>query len=147
MKTTTCTLLAAAIVAAGCSEEDGARSDEQAARTQSLSVFNLRVGDCLVDVAPDADTTTVEAVPCAEPHGAQVLSTFELPDGPWPGRDAVLRPAEERCPAHLRDLPVSTAGLKSFYLFPTESSWPLGDHQIVCLATSEAPRRGSLPVR
>lgn len=33
----------------------------------SISVFDVRVGDCLESVEADAETSEVEAVPCADP--------------------------------------------------------------------------------
>lgn len=176
MKTITCTLMAAIVIAAtGCSGGSGGSEgsdggspvgspiDETDADTappplapeqetdpaqgETVSTFDLSVGDCFGELAPDPNLETIETVPCSEPHSAQVVSTFDLPDGPWAGLEEVAARAQERCPADLASLPpTATDGLEVFYLHPTERSWQFGDREIICLATSTAPRPGSLPV-
>jgi Domain of unknown function (DUF4190)/Septum formation len=65
------------------------------------SVFDLRVGDCVNDLEETTVEVAVEAVPCSQPHDAEVISSFELPGGDYPGEDSVFRVADRRCSREL----------------------------------------------
>lgn len=60
------------------------------------SVMNLHVGDCIRDLNPGVDRD-VKVLSCNLPHDAEVVSIFTLPDASWPGEDAVVMEANERC--------------------------------------------------
>ncbi|GAA4613409.1 hypothetical protein GCM10023195_57990 [Actinoallomurus liliacearum] len=71
---------------------------------------------------------------CFTPHELEVVSTPRLPDGPWPGDDAVERKSVEGCrragmPKHDAD----GHPVELIYFHPTEQSWKLGDRLVVCL--------------
>ncbi|MDA3040977.1 MAG: hypothetical protein O3C27_15900 [Actinomycetota bacterium] len=53
-----------------------------------LGVFAMEVGDCFQVPIEDL-VQSVEAVPCTEPHDAQVYAKFDMPDGPYPGEPAI----------------------------------------------------------
>lgn len=120
-----------------------APDDELDDGSRSVSVFDLAAGECLAEFEPAEVIDTLEAVSCDEPHKAQVVSLFELPDGDWPGEDVLEDAAGDRCPDSLPD---DATDLEPVYLHPTEQTWTLGDREMICLALSDEPQSGSLPV-
>ncbi len=106
----------------------------------SLSVFSFRAGDCLNGLALDGeDVTSVTGIPCDQPHEAEVYLLVDHPggsDAPFPGREAIVQFAEERCIGAFESyvgLSYELSEIYATYLFPIENSWPQGDREIVCL--------------
>ena len=69
--------LALAILASGCT-----------------SVLTVDVGQCFNDWEGAAglevqEVTELDIVDCADPHDNEVYTTFNLPDGSFPGSDAI----------------------------------------------------------
>lgn len=114
----------------------------------SLSVFDLRVGDCLDDVPDDEEFRSLPAVPCADPHEGEVYAVFDLPAGGFPGVTEVADLAEAGCNDRADVLPpavVSDVTLGLFTITPSEESWDTGDREVSCLVLSRAaPRTGSV---
>jgi hypothetical protein len=138
-------LLIVVVLAVGALTDAERDSSGRVQETGSESVFDLREGDCVNDLEEGEDELTVEVTPCAEPHDGEVLLGFQLPDGDYPGTDAVFRVADRRCGRALDALASSApAGTNPFYFYPTEDSWSLDDREIMCLATFSQPERGSL---
>lgn len=105
------------------------------------SAFSLEVGDCLRDAAEGVELSEVPLVPCDQPHDGEVYASFELPDGEYPGDDAVFTAAEEGCVARFADF-VGVAYEDSvqelIYLHPTRRSWALADdREVVCLIVGD----------
>jgi Domain of unknown function (DUF4190)/Septum formation len=114
----------------------------------SESVFDLRVGDCMNNLEETDLEFSVDVKPCADPHGAEVVSQFDLPAGEWPGMAFVTRAAERRCPSEVESSAAGTprAGeIEVFYYHPTEDSWAqMDDRKVLCVALFPQPRRGPL---
>ncbi|MER8012939.1 septum formation family protein [Streptomyces griseoluteus] len=92
----------------------------------------------------------VHTVPCASAHEAEVLGTFTLGDGPYPGEEAV-RDAAERCvdlgDSYAMDAWAVPADVDIFHLTPSRESWLLGDRTVTCVfggVTGHGTRTGSL---
>jgi Domain of unknown function (DUF4190)/Septum formation len=142
------TLLIVVIVVIGLAT--GADRDPSGRVTDSgsESVFDLRVGDCMNGLEETDLEFSVDVTPCAEPHGAEVVSQFDLPRGDWPGMAFVTREAESRCPSEVESSAagVPRAGkIEVFYFHPTENSWSqMDDRTVLCVALFAQPRRGSL---
>ena len=137
--------IAAAILIATLTgvDRDG---DGRLTEPASISVFDVQVGDCLESVEADAQTSSLDGVPCSDPHVGEAVARFSLPEGAYPGDDAVLATGDDRCPQALaeRVRPAQRQGLEDFYLYPTQTSWEQqDDREIVCIALSERPRAGS----
>jgi hypothetical protein len=118
--------------------------------TGSESVFDLRVGDCMNDIEETDAELSVEVTPCEEPHDAEVISTFGLADGDYPGESFIFRAADPRCARGLDALAPPAGGAaepEPFYYFPTKESWALDDRRITCVALLPEPQRGSLERR
>lgn len=98
---------------------------------------DLRAGDCLVTL-PEGETKTVKLVACAQPHRAEVFTSFPLPGSRFPGADEVDRRGAGGC---LERLPLNVGPTRAddyevHYLFPTEHSWSLGDRQVHCVLSA-----------
>ncbi|MEO7351400.1 MAG: hypothetical protein ABIW17_05840 [Marmoricola sp.] len=110
-----------------------------------VSVFALEKGDCLISAIPeDVSTRTVEVGPCSGPHAAEVYAGFDLADGPYPGRDQVLRLAEGGCTKRFGESAGSTRDFSETdlsYLYPAPESWPT-EKGVLCIvgtASADAP--------
>jgi Domain of unknown function (DUF4190)/Septum formation len=112
----------------------------------SVSVFDLRAGDCVNDLEESAAEYTVEATPCADPHDAEVISIIPLREGAYPGEDEVIAAADRDCGRDFEGTAALVPGAEPFYLYPTETSWGDGDRTITCIAAFAQPERRSLGV-
>lgn len=138
---------AAAIVAIApaCSllDDEPARDDEgQITEEGDLSAFSIQEGDCLDD--PSDLTGVVQdvaAVPCDQPHGAEVYELFDLPDGDYPPADEITTAATDGCSAAFEEAYGDEPGAESIeisYLTPTQESWDQADdREVVCIAISD----------
>lgn len=101
-----------------------------------LNVDKIELGDCVN--LPDAEEfNQVHAVPCAEPHDAQVYWLRQLPPGDYPGLDELDSMAETQCDAAFASLPQAIVDDLDYgytWFTPTESGWRGGDRVLNCLA-------------
>ena len=131
----------AAVVAAGLAVYSlTARRDSSGAisRAGNLSVYKLRAGDCIKKFG-EGTSFTVDAVPCGEPHDAQVYALFDLADKPFPGQGAVSADAERGCTERLPEAMnarVSSGELSIGYYQPQEGTWSR-DREVACVFVSE----------
>lgn len=118
---------------------DAPERDVSGAVTQQSEVFvdDLKAGDCFSGGKGD-DVDLVTAIPCASPHESQVVTTFELPDGAYPGEDAVIDAAEQGCIDKGDPLLTDKAfdELEPTFIYPDSYTWR-GDRSIICVV--EAP--------
>jgi hypothetical protein len=109
----------------------------------------LVLGSCVGELPDDGLVRRVEAVPCDEPHEAQVVGrTDAAPDAVWPGDDAVATRVARTCGPDLLGPDAREAGAADGLRFvvwaPSEQSWADGDRTGLCLAVGAEPRTGSL---
>lgn len=123
---------------------------------EEISVYNLRVGDCFdsgQNLAGNGagngngDGTgavqTVTRLPCDVPHEAEAYGTVEVTGhDSFPGSDELSDLAYRECGELLQPYVVDvwTLGtdIQTFSFFPQETSWRLGDREILCaLARTE----------
>jgi hypothetical protein len=104
----------------------------------AVNVFDLEVGDCLADSMPTGgeEVVTVETVPCSEPHSEEIYAVVTLPEGDFPGEEAVFAQADEGCTAEFESfvgLPYEESVLYYNYLYPyDEQSWNGGYRWVTC---------------
>ncbi|MFD2688436.1 DUF4190 domain-containing protein [Streptomyces phyllanthi] len=121
---------------------------QEAARDNG-STFSVEKGECfdapngsLEGYAYDVDT-----VPCSGEHDAEVFANFDLPDGGWPGDDAVTEVADDKCytlaDSYAMDSWAMPLDVDVYYFTPTRQSWGLGDREITCMFGS-TDEKGSL---
>jgi Septum formation/Protein of unknown function (DUF2510) len=123
----------------GSPEETSAPTQAQetaAPGAGAVDVFDLKVGDCLADSVPRGEeVSSVQSVPCSEPHSEEVYAAVTLPEGDFPGEEAVSAQADELCAAEFESfvgLPYEESVLYLSYLTPTKESWSEGDREVVC---------------
>ncbi len=143
-------LIIALVVIVGLAGEADRDSDGDIVSSGKVEVTELEVGDCVADVndfAEDELVLTLDAVPCAEQHGAEVYAIVTLDDTAYPGDDEVSALSEERCVDELE-----TASPEAFedetyaviWFQPTEDSWSEDDRDLSCLVSTESPTTGSV---
>lgn len=99
-------------------------------------------GSCLAEVPEDGPVDRVRVVPCADPHAAQVLSSYAFePGADWPGATEASARVAASCTltAAERD-----QGTRMLAWAPTEASWARGDRTGLCVAVPPTPVTGSL---
>jgi hypothetical protein len=109
---------------------------------ESADVFAVTVGDCTNDTdTTTGEVSTVATVPCDEPHDNEAYLSGDLPDGEFPGDEAVATAADEMCAAGFDafvGLAYDSSRLDFYPLTPTEGSWGAGDHEVVCFVFDSA---------
>lgn len=139
-----CTAL---IALSGCSLLGGADEPERdesgdVTEASDADAFSIRVGDCLESMDwGGGEMSTVPVIPCAEPHESEVYAAVDLPDGDFPGAEAVDTQSGEFCYGEFQGF-VGVAWEDSEfeygYLAPTEQSWGQGDREVLCVVWDPA---------
>ncbi len=132
----------AALALSGCGllpAADPVRDEEGAIveAEGNADVFSITVGDCTNDGDLDsAEVSSVEAVPCDEPHDNEVYAAFDVDGDEFPGAAQIQTVATERCLEEFEPF-VGAAYEESRFdywpMTPTESSWGQGDREVLCL--------------
>ena len=110
------------------------------------------VGDCITASKPEVTLEEHVKVACGEPHLEEVFAVTDHPAGPaepFPGEGAVNSFAEAACTREFQayvGIDFDSSQLGFGYYTPNKDSWPVGDHQIVCVADHEdnSPLTGSV---
>ena len=135
---------------AGVGGEDNTVRDDSGAIVDGgeIGAFRIQTGDCLGDIAT-GEFESAQGLPCDQQHQYEVYFAFNLPDGDYPGDDAVATQGDDRCFAQF-DPFVGIAYEESIYgfttLLPTQESWDsLDDREVLCLIGNydETPKTGS----
>jgi hypothetical protein len=112
---------------------------------RDANVVQLVLGSCVRDL-PAGDLGRLTAVPCDEPHAAQVVGrTDAAADAVWPGAEALARRAAAVCgPQELGTAGRAADGVGFVVVTPTEGGWDAGDRTSLCLAVTAAPGTADL---
>ncbi|MEX5636584.1 DUF4190 domain-containing protein [Parafrankia sp. FMc2] len=99
---------------------------------------DLRPGDCLTENPTGQEASTVDVVPCTDPHFGEVYAVYELPAGAYPGDPALEETAAVGCVKHAASVaPAVLENLDSlFYFRPSEESWHDGNHTVTCVTSA-----------
>ena len=113
------------------------------------SVLDLEVGQCISSSAAEDEVSSLPVVECSEPHNGEIFALPQLPDGEFPGDEAVRDSGETLCTGPEFQTYVGIApeesALSVDILFPSSDTWAGGDREIVCIvADGEADTTGSL---
>ena len=108
--------------------------------------FSLRVGDCIDDDFGTGEVMKVPVVDCDRPHTAEAYHSERLPDGDYPGADAVESTAVEACLDSFEPFAGidydDSQRLDFAWYHPTEGSWATGDREVLCLLMQIDPATG-----
>lgn len=105
---------------------------------EEVDVVGLKVRDCLAEIEETEESfTSVETVPCAEPHSEEIFAIANIPegDGQFPGWDAILEHAERLCTAEFESFvgrSYEESELEFSFILPDEEGWRTGDRLIQC---------------
>lgn len=135
------------------SASDDTASDDDASSKDSTIADALKtpkyvVGDCVNTVSGAAGVTS-EKIDCAKPHDGQVTHVETLPEGEYPGKEAITAQADTICSGDVFTsfigIPFSDSTLSGSYMYPQPLTWMQGDRQITCLVhEAEGQTTGSL---
>ncbi len=113
----------------------------------TVDAADVGLGDCLATIPDDASlVASIKTVPCSEPHKGEVYYVATVPGAEFPGETAVIE-FQDKCEPALRAFAPSAMTdpqVGMFVLYPTADSWKRGDRTVTCIATTDAPRTGSL---
>lgn len=141
-------LAAGALVLTGCqaiAPEEQVATEAAEVVEQTPSLFELEVGACLndADVPIGADLADIPVVPCDQPHDSELYAIHEVPDGAYPGADALIEEGQARCQGSFGEfvgIDFRSSALDFFLYYPTPSSWAQGDRSIYCLVVDPGLR-------
>ena len=131
-------------VVKGIAGEDHSTRDDAGEIVEGgeVGAFRIRLGDCIASMAEEGLFESVNAVPCSEPHEAEVYAAFNLADADaaWPGTAAVDRQADQGCYDRFSAF-VGTSYERSMYgygsMTPTKDSWEqIDDREVLCMITT-----------
>ena len=120
------------------------RSDAETVRADRVDP-----GDCLKDSPSSGVVTKLSVIPCAQPHKAEAYAQTDLPDGAFPGDQAVAAKAEQACSSRFQAFigrSYDESVVELTYLHPIQQSWELGDRSVLCMVEmpNGAPVQGTL---
>ena len=115
---------------------------ETADDAETVGVFDLDVGDCFIESEMDSalggdEVTGIPLVDCSEPHDSEFFLSHDMPEGEFPGTEAINEEASELCKGDaftdFVGLPWAESALYAYPLSPTEETWnQLDDREILC---------------
>jgi hypothetical protein len=116
-------------------EGSGAGSPAATATATATPVYvdDLRPGDC-VNGTDEAELTTVDVVPCADPHEGEVYAVFDLAGRTWPGVDTANQQASAGCESRQEsyvDPAELDIGVDFYFVVPSEETWTEEDDRLV----------------
>jgi DNA-binding SARP family transcriptional activator len=98
---------------------------------RTLPLSELHIADCFIVRSLE----TVWAVPCEQPHEAEVYHLFELVPGPYPGDDDVNLLAIDECTTAFEayvGIPPDRSEVRYRYVKPDRTQWELGNRNGGC---------------
>lgn len=128
------------IAAVGDGIDDARRSDAVRSSRPTTTADDGRIrvdrlvdGQCF-DGAREGVMVSVTAKPCTGPHESQVVVSFELPVGDWPGEDLVIKDAEDGCLDRMSTVVKDKyLDLSMLYLYPNSRLAWNDDRKVVCV--------------
>jgi len=103
-----------------------------------VDAFEIRLGDCFNDAGSSGaeEISTIDGVPCSEPHDNEVYALVNLTQSSFPGDEAIETLAFEACLDKFQSFvgkDYESSQLDIFPIYPTRQSWnDLDDREVVC---------------
>lgn len=112
----------------------------------TVTATDVKVGDCLKEIPAGGRVLTVQTTSCDEPHAGEVFAVLLMPDGEFPGQNAIDDYAEKCSPELASYSPAAMEDdtIQMFVLYPTAETWAQGDRAVTCIATLDPPRTGTI---
>ncbi len=113
---------------------------------RTVSARDVKVGDCFANTPSGDHVSWVDTTSCDRPHSAEVVAVLRMPEGPFPD-DSVFSDYRQRCRDALSSYS-STAmqdpNVDLAVMPPSRQSWAQWDRDMVCIATFNDKRTGSI---
>ena len=100
-----------------------------------VNPFDLEVGDCITEVQAGEEFSRVQTVPCSEPHSEEIYAVVTLPEGDFPGDEAIDAQTKDVCVAEFEGfvgLSYAESVLVFNYSWPLKETWDAGERGVVC---------------
>jgi hypothetical protein len=127
----------AIVVVARANSATRSTSSGKITHTGQLGAFALVTGDCFDNPVGARNLSRVTAIPCTQPHNAQVFAKFKLSGSQfsYPGTTAGAKLAASGCNSRISDIDKSKAtnDMTIRFLIPLEASWIAGQRSVSCL--------------
>lgn len=137
--------VAVVVMLSGCSTISGWFGHKGGEKTQSTSVFDLKVGDCFVaPTTVQAQLSDLSKVRCTQPHEEELYAVVKYPDAgaqaAYPGESTLDTFAQGQCAAQFTSyvgIAYPDSSLWMTYLLPSARSWQQGDDRsVLCFVTT-----------
>jgi len=109
------------------------RQAHAAAHPLRATVFRLHPGQCF-DSLPNG-IGGAHAVPCRQPHDAEIYGEFRVASRSWPGAAVIGAQARQVCQSRLSGYlnpQLDTTGMAESYAYPNEGAWQAGVRSVIC---------------
>jgi putative regulator of septum formation/uncharacterized protein DUF4190 len=119
----------------GTSSPDRDPNTGQVTNNQTVTLDQLKVGDCIPEVQ-EQEYTKIPLTPCTSAHKAEVVGVENMTGSSYPGDAQVTDQANNVCPEKLKAYAPAASNddtLELFYLTPNADTWKTGDRAIVCI--------------
>ncbi|MDQ2636184.1 MAG: septum formation family protein [Actinomycetota bacterium] len=112
----------------------------------TVTATDVKVGDCLKEIPDGGRVLTVQTIGCDEPHAGEVFAVLLMPDGDFPGQNAIDDYADKCSPelASYSPAAMEDDSIQMYVLYPTAETWAEGDRAVTCIATLDPPRTGTI---
>lgn len=119
--------------------DEPADEEDSGGSGASGEVPTADIGDCITDSVSGQSISSFEVVDCDEPHTAELIHKFDLPDGEFPDQAEAEAAVEEECLGDVFEDYVGTPYEESeIFLFPvtpTQETWEQADdREVLCFA-------------
>jgi hypothetical protein len=105
-----------------------------------VTLQDLEIGDCVESVS-EGRARGVTVLPCADPHQAEVVASFDLTGSDYPGETEITAQAEAGCtkalPKTVTDQADETHQL--MFVYPLAADWKLGGREVLCIIAADGP--------
>ena len=133
-------VVVAAIVAANLGKATRSASTGVITHRGHINAFSLRVGDCFDNPVGARAVNTVTAIPCDQPHNAQIYAKFKLTgsDFSYPGAAVVEQRARSGCNARIGTVnkSMTTSAMTVRILLPEKIAWVAGQRTVSCMVVN-----------
>jgi hypothetical protein len=131
------TLIALAVMGANTSTATRSSTTGIITHSGRINVFSLKIGDCFDNPAGAKTVHSVTAIPCDQPHNAQIYAKFKLSgsDLSYPGAAGVARMARSGCNARTGSVnkSMTTSAMSIRIFLPAELAWITGQRTVSCM--------------
>lgn len=136
-------LLAGVVAEVSLTVRSGNLAPANPGATGRLHSAQVVAGMCIESLGDSAGTVTV--VPCAQEHGAEVVTAYTFTGDEWPGDNAAAATVLNFCAGQLAPggpLAKAADGRVWVAWVPSQGTWQHGDRAGLCLVTSKTPWTG-----